>query len=120
MKHPSPTALTNPSPRLAHVLIVLLIGLHVALLGAGAFCTAQSLSPNPTHHSHPAADTSILCSWACHVAQIASGASPTAQWTALLLFFVFLALKPGSTLPGTFLLHSFSPRGPPVLSSVQE
>lgn len=120
MKHPSPTAFTNPSPRFVNVLIVLLIGLHLILLGAGAFCTPQSLDPNPTHHSHPAAATSILCSWACHVAQTASGVSPTTQWSGLLLFFLFLALKPGSTLPETFLLHSFSPRGPPPLSSVQE
>ena len=118
MKHLLPATFRLSSPRLANCLITLLLGLHVALLGAGAFCTPTSLDPNPTHHSHPAASNAMLCKWACHVAQIASGASPASHWAALLLVLMFWPLKPVPTLAQPLPLHSFSPRGPPVLSVV--
>ncbi|WNM59815.1 hypothetical protein [Candidatus Nitrospira allomarina] len=114
MKHPSPIPSTNLYSRLAPCLIVLLIGLHVLLLGAGAFCASRSFDPNSTHHSHPAESLSLLCSWACHVAQIASGAGSIPQWSALVLLLLLWALKPAFTFPRTFPVHTFSPRGPPV------
>jgi len=114
MSHPSSTKFINPFSRLAPVLIGLLIGLHLGLLGAGAFCAPRSFNPNPTHHSHPAESLSLLCSWACHVAQIASGSSPTAQWSALLLTLMFSLLQPAFTLLRTVPSPIFAPRGPPV------
>lgn len=110
----SSTLFTNIGARLAPGLIVLLIGLHMVLLGAGAFCAPRSLDPNPTHHSHPAESLSLLCSWACHVAQIASGAGSIAQWSAPFIPFLFWSLKPACTFSRTSPLHTFSPRGPPL------
>ncbi|MBA3964984.1 MAG: hypothetical protein H0X47_04300 [Nitrospirales bacterium] len=114
MSHTSATPFTSLWSRLAPGLIGLLIGLHVVLLGAGAFCASRSLDPNTSHHSHPAQSLSLLCSWACHVAQIASGAGSIAQWSALFLPFLFWSLKPACTFSRTSPLHTFSPRGPPV------
>ncbi|MGP0592544.1 hypothetical protein ACTRXD_08370 [Nitrospira sp. T9] len=114
MKHPSFATFTNLHSRLASGLIVLLIGLHVVLLGAGAFCAPRSLDPNPTHHSHPVESLSLLCSWACHVAQIASGAGSITQWAAPFLPLLLWSLKPASTLLRTSPVFTFSPRGPPV------
>ena len=114
MKFHSSTSFTNLYTRLAPGLIVLLIGLHVVLLGAGAFCASRSLDPNPTHHSHPAESLSLLGSWACHVAQIASGAGSIPQWSALVLPFLLWTLKPAFTFPRTSPVHTFSPRGPPL------
>ncbi|MEO8326020.1 MAG: hypothetical protein ABI618_09235 [Nitrospirota bacterium] len=115
--HPS-TPFTSLWSRLAPGLIGLLIGLHVALLGAGAFCASRSLDPNISHHSHPAQSLSLLCSWACHVAQIASGAGAITQWSAPFLPFLFWFLKPAFTFSRTLPLHTFSPRGPPLRSLV--
>ncbi|GJL59127.1 MAG: hypothetical protein NPIRA03_19840 [Nitrospirales bacterium] len=114
MKHPSLATFTNLYSRLASGLIVLLIGLHVVLLGAGAFCAPSSLDPNPTHHSHPAESLSLLCSWACHVAQIASGAGSITQWAAPFLPLLLWSLKPTFTFSQSSPVHIFSPRGPPV------
>lgn len=114
MKHPSSIPLTNLYSRLAPGLIVLLIGLHVVLLGAGAFCSSRSLDSNPTHHSHPAESFSLLCSWACHVAQIASGAGSITQWAAPFLPILLWSLTPAFSFPRTFPVYIFSPRGPPV------
>jgi hypothetical protein len=119
MKHPSLATFTNLHSRLASGLIVLLIGLHVVLLGAGAFCASRSLDPNPTHHSHPAESLSLLCSWACHVAQIASGAGSIPQWSALVLPLLLWALKPAFTFSRTSPVHTFSPRGPPARFLIQ-
>ncbi|HBP86668.1 MAG TPA: hypothetical protein DD706_03105 [Nitrospiraceae bacterium] len=118
MNHPSSNTITIPCSQLAHTLIVLLIGLHVALLGAGAFCTSKSQEPTSAHHSNPATSTSILCSWACHVTQISSGASPASHFAILFLSFLFWSLKPVFTFSRTVPFHSFSPRGPPLLSPV--
>lgn len=114
MKHPSSNPFTNLYSRSASGLIVLLIGLHVMLLGAGAFCAPRSLDPNPTHHAHPAESLSLLCSWACHVAQIASGAGSIALWSAPFLPFLLWSLKPVFAFPRTSSLHTLPPRGPPL------
>jgi hypothetical protein len=114
MKHPASIQFPNLYSRLAHGLIVLLIGLHVVLLGAGAFCASRSLDPNPAHHSHPAESLSLLCSWACHVAQIASGAGSIPQWSALVLPFLLWVMKPASAFLQNSPVHTFSPRGPPL------
>ena len=115
MNHPSSISFTNLYSRLAPGLIVLLIGLHVVLLGAGAFCAPSSLDPKPTHHSHPAESLSLLCSWACHVAQITSGAGSITQWAAPFLPLLIWSLKPTLTFSQPSPRHIFSPRAPPFV-----
>jgi hypothetical protein len=99
------------------VLVAGLLGIHLTLLAVGTFCASAAINSETSHHPDHESSTSILCSWACHVGQIAATATPTKTFS-LLPPLIALSDLPHSITPS--VSHAFtlaSPRGPPLFSN---